>query len=77
MVKKQLDPAVLSTYEEYRHPLTQALVALATDLAEVYAGSIAPKEEVRGIYERLNRDGSGITIIYSPSRVITDSKLRN
>lgn len=74
VIKGQLNPAVLSTYETERRPIAQLLI----DIDTVLAGKLSEKDRkttlsVNAAYERLRDFNSGANICYGPSLIVGSS----
>lgn len=71
VVKNQLDPSILSTYETERRPIAQLLI----DIDTVLAGNLSKKDrvttlDVNTVYDKLREFNSGANICYEPSAVV-------
>ncbi|SMQ51119.1 unnamed protein product [Zymoseptoria tritici ST99CH_3D7] len=71
VLRSQLNPSVLLTYESERRPIAQELIDLDTTLAKIYTSdSPASFEEVKRIYARVSDHGSGNHICYGSSLLV-------
>jgi phenol 2-monooxygenase len=71
VLKKQLHPSILSTYESERRPIAQLLI----DIDTVLAGNLSKKDrlttlDVNTVYDKLRDFNSGANICYEPSAIV-------
>ncbi|KAI1374557.1 FAD binding domain-containing protein [Hypoxylon crocopeplum] len=71
VLKNQLDPAILSTYETERRPIAQLLI----DIDRMLAGNLSKKDRtttlgVNEVYDKLRQFNSGANICYEPSAIV-------
>ncbi|KAH1901220.1 hypothetical protein KXW12_001247 [Aspergillus fumigatus] len=71
VLRGQLRPSVLATYESERRPVAQDLIKLDTSMGRVLAGeTMSETPEVLQVYEQLRNYGSGANICYSPNILV-------
>ncbi|KAH3576156.1 hypothetical protein KXV95_006136 [Aspergillus fumigatus] len=71
VLRGQLRPSVLATYESERRPVAQDLIKLDTSMGRVLAGEpMSETPEVLQVYEQLRNYGSGANICYSPNILV-------
>lgn len=71
VLRGQLRPSVLATYESERRPVAQDLIKLDMSMGRVLAGeTMSETPEVLQVYEQLRNYGSGANICYSPNILV-------
>ncbi|PNP47912.1 hypothetical protein TGAMA5MH_00964 [Trichoderma gamsii] len=73
VLRGQLKPEVLSTYESERQPIAKELVDLDGALSDVLTSrSQVPESHVKDVYDRLRYFGSGTNAKYGPSPIVAE-----